>query len=135
MPTLIVWLSAATLTIGLLVALVKYVILPIVHIAEALETVESHTKQLTTNGGEHLADAVRRTEKKVDGLTAEQAVVRAELATQQESIAEDLKTHRSEVANEFGAVWRELATRQIHKAADQFLAEADRVEGKPRVEG
>jgi hypothetical protein len=123
-PDVVVYLTAATLGLGLLAGFIRAT----VYLVRLLNTIEGHTKELTTNGGGHLADAVRRTESKVDGLTEEQAAVRVELATQQSKVAEELKEHRGETAIEFGKVWRELATREIHKSADLFLDEATRVE-------
>jgi hypothetical protein len=123
-PDVVVYLTAATLGLGLLAGFIRAT----VYLVRLLNTIEGHTKELTTNGGGRLADAVRRTESKVDGLTEEQAAVRVELATQQSKVAEELKEHRGETAIEFGKVWRELATREIHKSADLFLDEATRVE-------
>ncbi len=142
-PDLIVWLPAsvlATITIlGIIAAALRKYGKRAIERHELLQTIANHTKQLTTNGGEHLADAVRRTERKVDSFDAKwderQAALDAALETQQVKVAAELDTHRGETAVEIGKVWRELATREIHKAADQFIAEADRVENaKPWIE-
>lgn len=124
----VVWLPASTLAvltiIGLGVAALRRYGKRAIERHELLQTIADHTKQLTPNKGSHLSDVVRataeqltRTDEKVDGIVAEQS-----------KVADELTAHRESTARELGAVWRELATRQMHKAADQFLSAADRAE-------
>ncbi len=145
MADFLLYLSGAAVAVTSLGVLWKKVVKPAINaaqfIGEQLDTIQTHTKQLTGNGGEHLADVVRRTETKVDGfdhkwverqtaldnaLREQQEKVASVLAEQETKVAAELKDHRGETAREFSKVWQEIATRDIHKSADQLNEAADR---------
>lgn len=132
MPEPIAWLTGFTLAAAALVYVGKYIVAPLVKMGETMKVVESHTKQLTTNGGGHLADVVRSTSEKVESFDAKwdarQHEIDQALVTQQEKVRVDLERHRNETAEEFTAVWRELATRDIHRSADLLSDVARRAE-------
>jgi hypothetical protein len=110
---------------------------PVVHgtqrILSALEVVESQTKQLTTNGGSHLADDVKETRRMVEESAEREAAVKAALETEQRKVRADLDEFRENTAEKFEEVWRSLAVRDIYKAVDVIADVATHVTEHPEA--
>jgi hypothetical protein len=111
----------------------RQAIRPVLHgtrrIISALEVVESQTKQLTVNGGSHLADDVKETRRMVEESAEREAEVKAALEAEQSRVRRDLDGFRASTAHEFEEVWRSLAVRDIYRAVDVIADQADRATG------
>jgi hypothetical protein len=101
------------------------------------QIVEIRDTQTTTR------EDITETKNMVTGLHQRQDAVDEALASQQKKLAEELakrtgeftkalEDHIHDVDAEFKTVWKNLATRDVHKSIDQFNTAADRLENDRR---